>query len=117
MKQMIKLLITSLIGLAVLACNSSKTDEPAIPKVGNIVEPDQQSGRGTDTLIRDSATAISIAEPVLFKVYGKEQILGEKPYKVQRIDGYWHISGTLPEGIKGGVFNIILSAKMVRWLI
>ncbi len=63
------------------------------------------------TLIKNKSTAISIAEPLLFDVFGKEQIISEKPYEVYLIDGYWYISGTIPKGSSGGGFEIILSAK------
>jgi len=64
-----------------------------------------------DTVINDRETAIAVAEPILFKIYGKDHILGEKPYRVFLVDGYWILGGTLPEGYKGGTFLIILSAK------
>jgi hypothetical protein len=48
--------------------------------------------------IPDRKTAIQVAEPILFKGYGKDQILGEKPYNVCLADGYWILTGTLPEG-------------------
>ncbi len=62
-------------------------------------------------LIGDKETAIAIAEPILFKVYGRPQILGEKPYHVILYDGYWILSGSLSEGYTGGTFLIVLSAK------
>lgn len=64
-----------------------------------------------DTLIKDSATAIAIAEPILFNVFGRNKILNERPYEVYLIDGYWYLSGTIPKGSKGGGFEIIFSAK------
>jgi len=69
-----------------------------------------------DKVIPDRETAISVAEPILFKVYGKDHIVGEKPYNVHLIDGYWLISGTLPaalpdEDVVGGTFLIIFSSK------
>lgn len=62
-------------------------------------------------VIPDSATAVAVAEPILFKVYGKEEILGEKPYKVDSVDGYWVLTGTLPKGYVGGTFVIIMAGK------
>ncbi|GEO11108.1 NTF2 fold immunity protein [Segetibacter aerophilus] len=65
-----------------------------------------------DTLIKTPATAIAIAEPILFDVFGKEQILQEKPYEIYQMEGYWYIAGTLPKSYnKGGAFEIIFSAK------
>lgn len=67
-----------------------------------------------DGLIGDKETAIAIAEPILFKAYGKDHILGEKPYNAILYNGYWILSGSLPEGYKGGTFLIVLSAKDAR---
>lgn len=64
-----------------------------------------------DTLIKNSSTAIAMAEPLLFDIYGKNQIITERPYEVYLIDGYWYLSGTIPKGWKGGGFEIIISAK------
>jgi len=64
-----------------------------------------------DKVLPDAGTAIAVAEPILFKIYGKDHILGEKPYNILLVDGYWMISGSLPKGWLGGTFSIILSAK------
>ncbi|HEY9342679.1 MAG TPA: YbbC/YhhH family protein [Hanamia sp.] len=64
-----------------------------------------------DTLIKNSATAVAIAEPILFEVYGRKQIIEERPYEIYLINGYWYISGTIPKGWKGGGFEMIFSAK------
>jgi len=69
-----------------------------------------------DTVIKDGETAVAVAEPILFKTYGKDHILGEKPYHVNLVDGYWILSGSLPkpgpgEYVVGGTFLIIFSAK------
>lgn len=64
-----------------------------------------------DTLIKDKVTAIAVVEPILFKIYGKKNIVNERPYECYFIDGHWYISGTLPKGWHGGVFEIIISAK------
>jgi NTF2 fold immunity protein of polymorphic toxin system component len=69
-----------------------------------------------DSVVGDKETAIAVAEPILFKIYGKDHILGEKPYLIELVDGYWLISGLLPKAkpgqlIFGDTFFIILSAK------
>lgn len=68
--------------------------------------------------ITDKETAVAVAEPILFSVYGKDQIIGERPYSVALIDGYWILGGTLPqppgELVMGGTFLIVLSAKNGR---
>jgi hypothetical protein len=68
-------------------------------------------------IIPDKETAVAVAEPILFKIYGKEQIVGEKPYQVVLVEGYWVVSGTLPKGWLGGVFSIALSAETGKVII
>ncbi len=62
-------------------------------------------------LIKDSLTAIKVAEPILFSIYGKENIESEKPYETYLINNYWVIAGTLPEDSLGGTFLIIIDAR------
>ncbi len=62
-------------------------------------------------LIKDSSTAINVAESILFSIYGKENIESEKPYEIYLIDNYWVIAGTLPEDSSGGTFLIIIDAR------
>jgi hypothetical protein len=64
-----------------------------------------------DKIVPDKETAVAVAESILFRIYGKAQIIGEKPYNVDLVNDYWILSGTLPEGYLGGTFLIILSAK------
>jgi hypothetical protein len=63
-----------------------------------------------DTLIGDKETAIAVVEPILFKFYGKEEILSERPYETYFINGYWYICGTLLKEYKGGTFEIIINS-------
>ena len=62
-------------------------------------------------IIKDSLTAINIAEPILFSIYGKENIIKERPYEIYLIDNYWIIKGTLPEDWDGGTFLIIIDSR------
>lgn len=64
-----------------------------------------------DTLITDKETAIAVVEPILFKIYGKDNILSERPYEIYLINSYWFISGTLPKGYQGGTFEVIINAS------
>lgn len=64
----------------------------------------------TRVLLKTSAAAIAVAEPILFSIYGKPSIVRQRPYEVYSIDGYWYISGTLPSNWDGGVFEIIIKA-------
>jgi NTF2 fold immunity protein len=67
--------------------------------------------------IKESLTAINVAEPILFSIYGKDNIIKQRPYEVYFIDNYWVIAGTLPEDYLGGTFLIIVDAtnsKIIR---
>jgi NTF2 fold immunity protein len=63
-----------------------------------------------DTIIKDSETAIQVSEAILFKIYGKKNILKQKPYEINILSGYWVLNGTLPKNTEGGTFLIIISA-------
>ncbi len=64
-----------------------------------------------DTLINNKETAISIAEAIVFQIYGKENIIKERPYECYLIEGFWYITGTLQTDWLGGTFEIIINAK------
>ena len=63
-----------------------------------------------DTLIKDKETAITIAEAILYKIYGKDNITAQQPYEVNLIDGYWILNGTLQKNMLGGTFLIIINS-------
>ena len=63
-----------------------------------------------EPIIKDSLIAVAVAEPILFGIYGKDNILEQKPYIIHHIDHYWMISGTLHYDV-GGTFFIIIDAK------
>lgn len=66
---------------------------------------------GKTPIIKDSLTAIAIAEPILFRIYGKDNITKQRPYETYLIDNYWVLFGTLPKGYLGGTFLIIIDAR------
>jgi len=63
-----------------------------------------------DKVITDKETAITISEIILFKIYGKNNIISQKPYEINKFDEFWVLNGTLPENMKGGTFLIILNS-------
>jgi hypothetical protein len=65
-------------------------------------------------LLPTKEAAIVVAEPILFNTYGKQHIIRERPYEAYLINGYWYISGTLPERRLGGTFEIIMEANNGR---
>lgn len=63
----------------------------------------------TETVIvKDSTTAVAIAEPILFGMYGKENIINQKPYEIYHIKHHWIVTGTLPKDWRGGTFLLIM---------
>ena len=54
-----------------------------------------QTAETTPVKVPDSATAVSLAEKALAKVYGKKVIESERPFTASLSDGVWHVSGTL----------------------
>lgn len=61
--------------------------------------------------IKTEDEAIEFAEPILFGIFGEDNIKDEKPYSVDLVDGYWILEGNLPRGYHGGTFEIIFSAR------
>jgi hypothetical protein len=109
-----KYFLTCLILLPLFSCGQQlsdseiKTDRDIIKNALN-----DKTGKSVcvEKVVPDKATAVAIAEPILFNVYGKDQILHERPYVVNFVDGYWVLSGSLPKGWWGGTFLIVVSAK------
>lgn len=62
-------------------------------------------------IIKTKETAISVVEPILFDLYGKENIINQKPYKASNIRNYWIIEGSLPKDYLGGTFFIIVDSR------
>ena len=62
-------------------------------------------------IIKDSLTAIEVAEPILFSIYGKDNIIKQRPYETYFIDSYWVICGTLPKEYLGGTFLLIIDSR------
>ena len=64
-----------------------------------------------DTVVKSQESAIKYAETILFEIYGQKNIEKQKPYEVYKINGYWIIGGTLPKGMLGGTFLIIVNSQ------
>ena len=111
-------LITSITFAQTEQNDNAKDYAKNILKIALHHEKDKSSSKKTKLIIPDEETAISVAEPILFKIYKKENITFQKPYKINFIDKYWIIVGTLPEGLVGGTFEIILDAtnSKVLWI-
>jgi len=62
-------------------------------------------------LINNEKELVELAEPILFRIYGKDKILNERPYDYYRFGDFWILTGTLPKQSKGGTFNIKINRK------
>ena len=56
--------------------------------------------------VPDADMAFQIAEIILMKIYGKEQIEKQRPFYVKLKDNIWYIKGHLDDGLRGGVAYI-----------
>jgi len=91
---------------------------PAVPKL-----PHVPSGKMTkwgldykvpgpkEGLVPDKETAIKLAEVILFRLYGQENITSQKPYVVTQDENIWWVCGTLKEGMLGSSFKIAISQQ------
>lgn len=67
--------------------------------------------------LRDKQSIVKGVEPLLFKGYGKAQILKQKPYELYKIQDHWVIKGTMKKNWFGGTFLIIVNSingKIIR---
>ena len=64
-----------------------------------------------ELLIKEENTAIQVAEPILFEIYGKSKIEAQKPYEAYLINNYWVIRGTMSSFSFGGTFSIVIDAR------
>ncbi len=65
-------------------------------------------------LFPTKTVAIAVEEPLLFSIYGKEQISRQRPYEAYLINGFWYLAGTLPLDVDGGTFQLIVEAQNGR---
>jgi NTF2 fold immunity protein of polymorphic toxin system component len=53
--------------------------------------------------VADEAAAIRVALTVWEPLYGKQHIASERPFRATLEHDVWHVRGTLPRGVAGGV--------------
>lgn len=73
--------------------------------------------RPKDGFVPNEATAIRIAEAVLFPIYGEKEIQSERPFKATLKDGVWTVKGTLAPGLLGGTAIVRVSKSDGRILL
>lgn len=62
-------------------------------------------------LLNNKFELIEFIEPILFRIYGKKNIIGERPYFVCLVGDYWFLRGSLPKDMLGGVFEMTINRK------
>ena len=113
------ILTMSILTIYLTGCGQNKSDRLVLGK--KYAEQEIKSALSDTTkhnvlnsktiIIKDSLTATTIAEAVLFGIYGKANITKQKPYEIYHVDNYWLLIGTLPKGWVGGTFLIILDDR------
>jgi hypothetical protein len=115
MKPFLKIIFNLLFVLFIFSC----TKNPEIFKENNDLKHAESELKNAlinneilpDKVIPDSQTAVDVAENFLFNIYGKENIIQQRPYNLNLIDDYYIIEGTLPKNTLGGTFLIIINSK------
>lgn len=111
-----KIAFISLFTISLMSCGQTKTDrtqfgyEFAKSELKDAILNKKEKQILVDKVITDKETAIIIAETILFKIYGKDNIIEQRPYEINQIDNYWVLNGTLPQNMLGGTFLIILNS-------
>lgn len=114
-----------LLGWAVSSCgqtpkDNSKLSDAYARKELNLALSDKKIHNVVNSkafIIKNKETAIKVVEPILFQIYGQDNILKQRPYETYLINNYWIISGRLSEGYDGGTFLVIVDAtnsKVIR---
>ena len=113
MKKILQILL-----ILVFSSSFSQSKNPDLERARKFVEESLNDKTAHNVIVKKTSqhllekqTIIKIAEAALFQIYGKENILRQKPYKTYRINNFWLIEGTLQEGFKGGVFQIIIDDR------
>lgn len=114
--QVMNIYITTILIAATLLSSTTLSQEPTQGPIrpGDKVPQwvlDYRVPLPKEGLVPDKETAIQIAEIVLFRLYGKEKIVAQRPYEVKKEDYFWWISGTLKEPTVGSPFRIAISKQ------
>lgn len=111
-----KIIFIALIFSVIISCKQTKSDRTlfgfdyAKRELKEALSNKKEKQILVDTVITDKETAILVAETILFKIYGKDNIMQQRPYEVNLIDKYWVVNGTLPKDWLGGTFVIIINS-------
>ncbi len=68
-----------------------------------LADESKHSFKPKQGFVPDEKTAIAIAVAVWSTIYCEKQIESEKPFHAAIKSGVWHIEGSLPQNVPGGV--------------
>ena len=112
MKKVLQILL-----ILVFSSSFSQSKNPDLERARKFVEESLNDKTAHNVIVKKTSqhllekqTIIKIAEAALFQIYGKENILKQRPYKTYRINNFWLIEGTL-KSYFGGVFQIIIDDR------
>ena len=112
MKKVLQILL-----ILVFSTSFAQSKNPDLERARKFVEESLNDKTAHNVIVKKTSqhllekqTIIKIAEAALFQIYGKENILKQRPYKTYRINNFWLIEGTL-KSYFGGVFQIIIDDR------
>lgn len=82
-------------GLGVVACF-------CVICLSLVLAQEHEGYKPKNGFVPDEKTAAKIAEAVWIPIYGEEEILRQKPFKVELEKGIWVVKGSLKKGYVGG---------------
>lgn len=104
-----RILFVLLFAISLTACMASKVRTEESAQVVESPTATPTAVAEANQTVRDDQAAIEIALKTWIPIYGKEHIDGEKPYVAQLKNSVWHVRGSLPEGMDGGVAEAWIS--------
>jgi len=78
---------------------------------GGLTKMSAQSFKPKDGFVPNEKTAVRVAEAVLGAIYGEQQIASEQPFSAKLKGDVWTVTGSLPEGMAGGVAEVRISKR------
>jgi hypothetical protein len=107
-------ILFSLLVLPVLIANGQ---EPSVPKLPHVTSGKLTKSGSDYTMpgpkegyVPDKETAIKIAEVVLFRLYGEQNIIAQRPYVSVEDENIWWVCGTVHSEL-GSEFKIAISKQ------
>ena len=98
--------------ITLLYMNKIEDDTVSVTKDIEYIEKNVGCYYSGDDDVPDAETAIKVAQPILYKIFGYENIMIRQPFSIQLInDSVWYIRGSVPKKYNGGDIIIKMSKK------